>query len=52
VHHIYLGDGAEHIGPPEDDFESDHIGWVPLADIPTLISRGEISTGTTLAALL
>jgi hypothetical protein len=26
--------------------------WVPLTDIPALISRGEISTGTTLAALL
>lgn len=52
VHHIYLADGAEHIGLPEDDFESDRVNWVPLADVPTLISRGEISTGTTLAALL
>ncbi len=52
VHHIYLADGAERIGPPEDDFESDHLSWVPLADIPALISRGEISTGTTLSALL
>ena len=52
VHHIYLADGAERIGPPEDDFESDHVSWLPLADIPTLISQGEISTGTTLAALL
>jgi hypothetical protein len=25
---------------------------VPLADIPALIGQGEISTGTTLAALL
>ena len=52
VHHIYLADGAERIGPPQDDFESDHVSWVPLAEIPALISRGEISTGTTLAALL
>jgi 8-oxo-dGTP pyrophosphatase MutT (NUDIX family) len=52
VHHVYLADGAEHIGPPQDAFESDDIGWVPLADVPTLVSRGEISTGTTLAALL
>jgi 8-oxo-dGTP pyrophosphatase MutT (NUDIX family) len=52
VHHIYLADGAERIGPPEDDYESDHVSWVPLADIPALISQGEISTGTTLAALL
>ena len=52
VHHIYLADGAERIGPPEDNFESDHVSWVPLAGIPTLVSQGEISTGTTLAALL
>ena len=52
VHHIYLADGAERIGPPEDDFESNHVSWVPLAEVPDLISRGEISTGTTLAALL
>ena len=52
VHHIYLADGAERIGPPEDDFESDHVSWIPLADIPALVSQGEISTGTTLAALL
>jgi 8-oxo-dGTP pyrophosphatase MutT (NUDIX family) len=52
VHYIYLADGAERIGPPQDDFESDHVSWVPLARVPGLISRGEISTGTTLAALL
>lgn len=52
VHHIYLADGAEHVGPPEDDFESDRIGWVPMADVPDLIARGEIMSGTTLAALL
>ncbi len=52
VHHIYLADGAERIGPPEDNFESDHVSWVPLAGIPALVSQGEISTGTTLAALL
>jgi hypothetical protein len=32
--------------------ESDHISWVPLADVPELISRGEISSGTTIAVLL
>jgi hypothetical protein len=51
-HHVYLADGAERTGPPEDDFESEHVSWVPLAEIPGLISRGDISSGTTLAALL
>jgi 8-oxo-dGTP pyrophosphatase MutT (NUDIX family) len=52
VHSIYLADRAERIGPPEDDFESDRVSWVPLASVPSLIDRGEITTGTTLAALL
>ena len=51
-HSIYLAEGAERVGPPEDDFESDHVGWVPLAGVPALIARGEITSGTTLAALL
>jgi 8-oxo-dGTP pyrophosphatase MutT (NUDIX family) len=52
VHHIYLAEGAERIGPPEDDFESGHVEWVPLTDVPSLIGRGHITSGTTLAALL
>jgi 8-oxo-dGTP pyrophosphatase MutT (NUDIX family) len=52
VHHIYLAHGAERIGPPVDDFESDHVTWVPLSNVPSLVSQGEISSGTTLAALL
>lgn len=52
AHFIYLAEGAERIGPPEDDFESDSVSWVPLASVPVLIGRGDITSGTTLAALL
>jgi ADP-ribose diphosphatase len=52
VHHIYLAHSAERTGPPEDDFESSQVAWIPLDNLPGLISRGEISSGTTLAALL
>jgi hypothetical protein len=52
AHSVYLADGAERIGAPEDDFESDKVSWVPLAKVPSLISCGEITSGTTLAALL
>jgi len=52
VHNIYLANGAERIGPPEDDFESDHVEWVALADVPSLIGSGKITSGTTVAALL
>ena len=52
VHHVYRADGAERMGPPDDDFESDHIAWVPLSEIPDLVADGEITSGTSLAALL
>jgi 8-oxo-dGTP pyrophosphatase MutT (NUDIX family) len=52
VHHLYRADSAIHIGPAEDDFESSRVEWVPLDTIPALIGRGEITSGTTLAALL
>jgi hypothetical protein len=52
VHHLYRADSATQIGAPEDDFESSRIEWIPLDAVPGLISRGEISSGTTLAALL
>ena len=43
---------VERIGEPEDDFESDNVSWVPLANVPSLIDHGDITSGTTLAALL
>ena len=52
VHHVYRADSATRIGAPEDDFESSRVDWVPLDTIPGLISAGEISSATTLAALL
>jgi len=50
VHHLYRADSATQIGAPKDDFESSRIDWVPLGAVPGLISRGEITSGTTLAA--
>jgi 8-oxo-dGTP pyrophosphatase MutT (NUDIX family) len=52
VHHVYLADGAEHVGPPRDGYESSRIAWMDLADVPAVIGRGEISMGTAVAALL
>ena len=34
------------------DFESSRIEWVDMRTIPDLIGRSEITSGTTLAALL
>jgi len=43
---------AEQIGDPTDGFESERIEWVPLSDIRPLIAKGDISSGTTMVALL
>ena len=52
LHHVYWADGAEHVGHPEDDFESSRRAWIPLADVPGLAATGEIRSATTVAALL
>ena len=52
VHHIYRGEGATYTGPPEDDFESERIEWIPLDAVPSLVGTGEVVSGTTIAALL
>jgi 8-oxo-dGTP pyrophosphatase MutT (NUDIX family) len=51
-HHVYKADHATYVGEPVDAYESERVAWVPLADVRSLIGRGEIVTGTTLAALL
>lgn len=51
-HEIYVGRGATHIGEPTDIEEAGHVAWVPLADIPALMARGELMGSGTLVALL
>ncbi|MGW1199530.1 NUDIX domain-containing protein [Streptomyces sp. NPDC002536] len=51
-HEIFVGHGAQHIGDPTDVEEAGHVAWVPLADIPGLMSRGELMGSGTLVALL
>ena len=52
VHHIYLAGEAVHVGSPTDTAEAERVAWVPLAQVPSLIARGDITSGSTLAALL
>lgn len=51
-HHVYWSEGAEYVGHPEDDFESERREWVPLKDIPDLAARGEIRSANAVAALM
>ncbi len=49
---VFLADGAEHAGDPPDSSESDRVEWIPIAELPALIQRGEIRDGYSLTALL
>ncbi|MEU2946774.1 NUDIX domain-containing protein [Nocardiopsis alba] len=51
-HHIFFADSAEHIGDPLEDWESERIEWVPLADVPKLVAERKLVSGTTMTALL
>jgi 8-oxo-dGTP pyrophosphatase MutT (NUDIX family) len=51
VHHLFVADGAEHVGDPTD-VEAERIEWVPLGDVPGLAARGRIGSSSSLAALL
>jgi 8-oxo-dGTP pyrophosphatase MutT (NUDIX family) len=52
VHYLFHAEAAEHIGEPADRTEAERIEWVPIADIPGLIAKGEIVSGPTLIAVL
>jgi 8-oxo-dGDP phosphatase len=52
VHYVFHADGAAYVGAPADGSEADRIEWVPLADVPGLIAKGEIVSGPTLIGLL
>lgn len=51
-HDIFVGRGAERIGDPTDAEEAGHVEWVPLADIPGLMARGDLMGSGTLVAVL
>jgi 8-oxo-dGTP pyrophosphatase MutT (NUDIX family) len=51
-HEIFVGSGAEQVGEPTDVEEAGHVQWVPLADIPGLMKRGDLMGCGTLVALL
>ena len=52
VHHVFRADSATHLGPPTEGWEAERVEWVPLSDIPRLVGKGDIVSGTSMAALL
>lgn len=51
-HTIFRAGSATYTGPPTEAWESERIEWVPLAEVRGLIDKRDITSGTTLAALL
>ncbi|MEV6983842.1 NUDIX hydrolase [Sphaerisporangium sp. NPDC051017] len=52
VHHIFHASSATYIGPPTEGWEAERVEWVPLSDVPRLVGKGELVSGTSMAALL
>jgi 8-oxo-dGTP pyrophosphatase MutT (NUDIX family) len=51
-HHVFWAESAEYVGHPEDDFESERREWVPLAQVPELVAKGDVRSANAVAALL
>src|SRR6266508_2346778 len=51
-HHLFWANGATYQVPQSDTTEADRIEWVPLAEVRSLIDKGELADGPTLIALL
>jgi hypothetical protein len=49
--HIFLADGATHVGAPTDPSEATRIEWVPIDRVRELIEAGEVRDGLSLCAL-
>jgi 8-oxo-dGDP phosphatase len=50
--HIYVADGADHVGEPTDGFEAERVEWLPLEEVKGVIKRGEMPDGLSLTAVL
>lgn len=49
---LYVAQGAEYIGEPEDINEAERVAWVPLTEVRDYMARGEIVGGASQVGLL
>jgi 8-oxo-dGTP pyrophosphatase MutT (NUDIX family) len=50
--HVFLADGAQHVGEPTTPDEVERVEWLPLSEVPGLAAAGELGDGFSLTALL
>ncbi|MBB2914818.1 8-oxo-dGTP pyrophosphatase MutT (NUDIX family) [Streptosporangium becharense] len=51
-HLVFLGRGAELVGEPVGEVEADRLEWIPMAEIPDMIARGDVWNSGVLVGLL
>jgi 8-oxo-dGTP pyrophosphatase MutT (NUDIX family) len=49
--HVFLAEGAEQVGEPADQDESERVEWVPEGVVRAMLRDGSISDGYSLVAL-
>ena len=50
--HVFVADGATHVGDPSDIGESERVEWVSVDDVRGLIASGALTDGLSLTSLL
>ncbi len=50
--HLFVAEGATHIGDPPDASESERVEWLTIEDLLTEINDGRVGDGLSLTALL
>jgi 8-oxo-dGTP pyrophosphatase MutT (NUDIX family) len=51
-HEVYEGRRVVKVGDPSDPVEASMVAWVPMSDVPDLITRGEVGGSGSLVGLL
>lgn len=49
--HLFVADGATHVGEPSDPTESERVEWAPVDDVVSMVRRGQVRDGLSLTAL-
>jgi 8-oxo-dGDP phosphatase len=52
IFHVFVAEGATHVGDPTDPGESERVDWLAPDEVRELIAKGEITDGLSLTALL
>lgn len=50
--HLFVAEGATHVGEPTDVNEAERVEWVPLEEVRRLARAGELRDGLSLTAVL